>query len=318
MKGRVLPSSIKDPAAPITISDSDGWELLEIRPTGTVLFVRVMGALISICTLPWQCKTSLFGSIAHEDGSGPLSKTVTFIFNVIGDGWLGWDGPVPLREPAGWMMLRGEGAVLAHHACTHTCLFAILSGTKSWGSLLGCISACQSRNLQPGVGIAGCPLLSLLSLTGRCSRFLVAKAEPLACLHNLETMLVLGKRAGWTVQGWEPVVGVQSWARCRALAVAGSAEDQSPCHCITSSCYHTCAFSCNGFGHQILQAGLRPHRGLCLFHLRVCWYEGSFFLVLFCWAWHMHLTQHSHCILSILVSSPTLFYTAERCISESQ
>lgn len=257
----MLPSRIKDPAAPITVSDSDGWELLEIRPTGTVLSVWVMGALISICTLPWQCKASLFGSVTHEDGSGPLNETVTFIL-IIRDGWLGWDRPVPLRQPAGWMMLRAESAVLAHHSCSRTCLFATSSATKSWGSLLGCISACQSKNLQTGVGIAGCPLLLLLSLTGRCFSFLVAKAEPSACLHNLETMLILVKRARWTVQGWEPLGGVQSWAQCRALAVAGSAEDQSTCHCVISSCYHTRAFSCSGLGHQILQAGLRPHRGL--------------------------------------------------------
>jgi len=54
----------------------------------------------------------------------------------------------------------------------------------------GCISLCQTRSLQSGVGIAGlgivgCPLLLVLPLKQGWFSLLLAAAEPLACLCNL-------------------------------------------------------------------------------------------------------------------------------------
>lgn len=149
-------------------------------------------------------------------------------------------------------MPRDEGTVLLPRACTCTCLFATSSATKNWGQPVrvlpeGCISVCRMGSSQSGVGkaglgIAGCPLPSVLPLRRGSFSFLLAAAEPLAYLCNLKKTLVLGKRATWTIQGWEYLGSTQSWSWCRASAVVGSAKDQSLCHCFTSSCYCNYAF----------------------------------------------------------------------------
>lgn len=73
----------------------------------------------------------------------------------------------------------------------------------------GCISMCQTVSSQSGVGIAGlgiagCPLFSVLrnipKVFGNTPKeggfiFLLAAAEPVLYLHNVRKMLVLGKWA---------------------------------------------------------------------------------------------------------------------------